>query len=105
MREAVSRATRRTCSGLRGHAVGVADDEEDGADAVAGGDGASGDDGERRGVGGDGDESQVGFAGGQFGGAFGRGVGGEGVAGGEIGAVRLVVEGPHERGGIEEVNG
>jgi hypothetical protein len=86
-------------------AVGVADNEEDGAHAVAGGYGAAGDDGERRSVSGDRDEAEVGFTGSEFGGAFGGGVGGQGVAGGEGGTVRFVVEGPHEGCGIEEMDG
>lgn len=83
----------------------MTDDEEDGADAVAGGNGAAGDDGERGCVRGDGDEAEVGGTGGEFGGALSWGVGGEGVSGGEIGAVGLVIEGPHERGRIEKVDG
>ena len=87
--------------------VGMAHDEEDGADAVARGDGAAGDDGKRgrEGECGDGNESNVGNARGEFGGAFGGGVEGEAVTLGEAGAVRFVVEGPHERGGIEEADG
>ena len=85
----------------------MADDEEDGADAVFGGDGAARDDGERRreGEGGDGDESDVGGAGSEFGGAFCRRVRGKFVALGEAGAVGLVLKAPHEGSGIEEVDG
>ena len=88
-------------------AVGMAHDEKDGADAVARGDGAAGDDGEGRGEGqgGDGDESNVGIGGGQLRGAFGGGVGGEDVAFGEAGAVGVVLEAPHQGSGIEEADG
>ena len=88
-------------------AVGVTHDEDDGAYAVPGGDGAAGDNGEIGGEGElrDGDESDVGLSRGEFGGALGGSVGGEVVALGEAGAVGLVLEGPHQWSGIKEVNG
>ncbi len=49
----------------------IFDEEKDAADFVARGDGAAGDDGERRGESGDGDETEVGGAGVEFGGADG----------------------------------
>ena len=79
-------------------------DELDGADVAERGDGAAGDDEEIRGEGGDGDEAEVGLVGEEFAGALG-GLGEvELVAFGEMGGVRGVVEVPHERGGIEEVD-
>ena len=81
------------------------DDELDGADFVERGDGAAGDDGEVRGEGGDGDEAEVGAGGEEFGGAEG-GLGVvEGVALGEFCGEGRVLEVPHERRGVEEVNG
>ncbi len=73
-------------------------DELDGTDRVEAGDGAVGDDGELGGEGGDGDEAEVGLAGEELGGALGRQHVVEVVAGvgGEV---------PHERGGVEEVDG
>ncbi len=85
--------------------VWVLDEEEDGADVVEGGDGAAGDDGEVWGEGGDGDEAEVGFSGEEMLGAEG-GLGVvKGVAGGEFGGQGWVLEVPHERGGVEEVDG
>ena len=91
-------------SGCRG-CGGVLDDELDGADFVEGGYGAAGDDGEVGGEGGDGDEAEVGAAGEEFVGAE-RGLGVvEGVALGECGGEGRVLEVPHERRGVEEVDG
>ena len=81
------------------------DEEDDGADVVERGDGAAGDDGERRGEGGDGDEAEVGLTGEELLSAK-RWLGVvDGVTGGEVGVVRRVFEVPHERGGVEEVDG
>ena len=80
-------------------------DELDGTDVVERGDGAAGDDGERGGEGGDGNEAEVGAAFVQFDGAL-RGVGVvELIALGEGGISGRVFEVPHERGGVEEVDG
>ena len=81
------------------------DDELDGADAIERCDGAAGDDGERGRKGRDGDEAEVGAAGEEFVGAQ-RGLGVmDGVTLGERGVARRVFEVPHERCGIEEVDG
>lgn len=56
---------------IGGEVRGIFDEEEDAADFVARGDGAAGNDGERRSEGGDGDETEVGGAGVEFGGADG----------------------------------
>ena len=89
------------------HVAVFADDEEDGTDALARGDGAAGDDKHAglRGVGGDGHEADVGFSGGELGGADGRGGPGELVAVGEFLLRGWMFEVPHERGGIEEGDG
>lgn len=85
--------------------VAGAEDELDGADVVERGDGAAGDDGELGCEGGDGDEAEVGAAAEDLGGAL-RGPGVvEVVAGGEVGGVGSVIEVPHERRGVEEVDG
>ena len=69
------------------------------------GDGAAGDDGEVGGEGGDGDEAEIGAAGEEFFGAQG-GLGVvEVVALGECGGEGWVFEVPHERSGVEEVDG
>jgi len=81
------------------------DDELDGADLAQGRDGAAGDDAQLGGEGGDGDEAEVGTAGEELGGAL-RGRGEvEAVALGQLGVEGRVVEVPHERGGVEEVDG
>jgi len=94
------------CDGADGReGVGVFDEEEDGADVIEGGDGAARDDGEIGGEGGDGNEAEVGDAGEELVGAEG-GLGVvDGVAGGEGGGKGWVLEVPHERGGVEEVDG
>lgn len=56
----------------RGEAGGVLDQQEDAADLIAGGYGAAGNDDERGGESGDGDQTQVGGAGVKLGGADGR---------------------------------
>ena len=84
---------------------GLFADELDGADAGERGDGAAGNDEEAGGEGGDGDEAEVGGAGEEGSGAG----GGEGVVDvvtlGEGGGEGRVEEIPHERGGVEEVDG
>ena len=88
-----------------GHPGWLLHDELDGADAVERGDGAAGDDGERGREGGDGDEAEVGAAFVEFDGAL-RGLGVvELIALGEGGVRGWVFEVPHERGGVEEVDG
>ena len=81
------------------------DDEFDGTDAVERRDGAAGDDGEigceRR----DGDQTEVGTVGEEFVGAQGRLCVMDLVALGEGGVAGRVLEVPHERSGIEEVDG
>ena len=77
----------------------------DGADLVERGDGASGDDSERRRESGDGDEAEVGAAFEEFGGALCGLRVVQVVALGECDVVRRVFEVPHERRGIEEVDG
>ncbi len=72
---------------------------------VEGGDGAAGDDAEVWGEGGDGDEAKVGSAFEQVAGAVGGCGEVEVVAGGEGGLEGRVVEVPHERGGVQEVDG
>lgn len=102
-----------TRGGVEGDAANVAQvailagDEEDGADVIAGCDGASGDDEQAglRGVGGDGDETDVGLAGGEFGGADGGCGPGDLVACSEFLLCWWVLEVPHERGGVEEGDG
>lgn len=88
------------------HAVGMADDEDDGANAIARGDGAAGNNGEggSGGKSGDGNQADIGFAGGEFGGAFRRHVVADGVAFEEAGTVGVVLEAPHERGWVEEAD-
>jgi hypothetical protein len=80
-------------------------DELDGADAVRRGDGAAGDDGqfgrERR----DRDEPKVGSAGQEFVGAQRRLGVVDVVALGERGVEGRMLEVPHERGGVEEIDG
>lgn len=89
------------------NAIGMADDEDDGAHAILRGDGAAGNHAEQgcQGEGGDGDEADVGGSGSQFRGAFRGSIGGELVALAEARAVRLMLEAPHQGGGIEKVNG
>jgi len=88
--------------GLRGAA-----DEEQGAHAAFGGDGAAGQDLEAGscGEGGDGDEADVGVTAGETGGACGGGHTVDLVAQGERGIQGRVFEVPHERRGIEKVDG
>jgi len=69
------------------------------------GDRAAGDDAELRCERGDGDEAQVGAAGEQIGGALRGGGEVELVACGQLCVEGRVVEVPHQRGGIEEVDG
>ena len=84
---------------------GLFDDELDGADAVERGDGAAGDNGEIGRERGDGDEAEVGAAGEELVGAE-RGLGVvKAVALGEFCGERRVLEVPHERGGVEKVDG
>jgi len=81
------------------------DDELDGADLVERCDGAAGDDGEIGCEGGDGDEAEIGSGGEELVGAEGRLGVVEGVALGESGGEGRVLEVPHERSGVEEVDG
>lgn len=81
------------------------DDELNRADAVERSDGAAGDDGQIVGEGGDGDEAEVGATSEKLVGAE-RGLGGvEVVSLGEFCRTRRVLEVPHQRCGIEEVDG
>jgi len=87
--------------------LGFAVDQEQGADALFGSDGASGKDAQRRVCGqrGDGDQADVGLAGSQAVGALGGQHAVDTVAAGELGLKRRVLEIPHQRRGIEEVDG
>ena len=85
--------------------VGLLDDELNGADAVARSDGAAGDDGEVGSKGGDGDQAKVGAVGQEFIGAERRLGGVEGIALCQRCGKRRVLEVPHERRGVEEVDG
>jgi hypothetical protein len=85
--------------------VACFDDELNGANAVERCDGATGDDGEIGREGGDGDQAEVGAASEEFIGAEGRFGVMEGIAFGEFGRERRVLEVPHERGGVEEADG
>jgi hypothetical protein len=81
------------------------DDELDGADFIERRYGAAGDDGEIRGERGDGNEAEIGASAEEFVGTE-RGLRVvEGVAFGESGGEWRVLEVPHERSGVEEVNG
>ena len=85
--------------------VASLNDELDGADVVERCDGAAGDDGELGCERGDGDEAEVGAVAEQIVGAL-RGLGVvDLVALGELGVVGRVLEVPHERRGVEEVDG
>ena len=77
----------------------------DGADFVEGGDGAAGDDGEVGSEGCDGDEAEVGATAKEFFGAEGWLSVVQGVVFSKCGGERRVFEVPHERSGIEEVDG
>ena len=89
--------------GLEG--VGFFYDELDAADLVERGYGAAWHDGEVGGEGGYGDEAEVGAGGEKFGGAEGGLSVVEGVALGQFGGMGRVLEVPHERRGVEEVDG
>jgi len=81
------------------------DDELNRADAVERGDGATGDDGEIGRERSDGDKAEVRATGEEFVGAERRFGVVKGIAFGEFGRERRVLEVPHERGGIEEADG
>jgi len=81
------------------------DDELDGSDAIERGDGAAGDDGEIGGERRDGDEAEIGTVGDEVVRAE-RGLGvADVVALGECGVAGWVLEVPHERRRVEEVDG
>ena len=81
------------------------EEKEDGADTIKRSDRAAGDDGEVRGEGGDRDQAESGTAGKELQGTLGRCGVVERVAGGEFCGEGWVFKIPHERGGVEEVDG
>ena len=80
------------------------DEELDRTHAIERGDGAAGDDGELRSKGSDGDESEIGATGEELVGAESRSGVMELVVFGKGGGERRMLEVPHERSRIEEVD-